>query len=209
VRKCTYPLFVVIPFSWSVCVDVDVNGGQINVLIPFWPLGSFTVCDFGVYLRIELQVWKIIFGTCAAVFLSLALALPISFVWLFGLQFNLPPKQYQLVFSDGAFFFSVSGPRMKVEEYAYHFLSQVHFPRCRSWMIYPQAIDMGARQCYTFPMYPVIVVTGIPTIVRMSKKRTLRNRIAHGQCFHCGYDLRASTNTCPECGAKISPVQKV
>lgn len=41
--------------------------------------------------------------------------------------------------------------------------------------------------------------------IRRSLRR--RRRIADGSCSNCGYDLRASTNLCPECGAPI-PVKQ-
>ena len=42
---------------------------------------------------------------------------------------------------------------------------------------------------------------GIFEIAR--RKRQLIHRIRRGGCPVCGYDLRASTNRCPECGTPI------
>lgn len=40
---------------------------------------------------------------------------------------------------------------------------------------------------------------------RLYRRHTLDRRAAAGQCVHCGYDLRASRDRCPECGSIVPP----
>ncbi len=51
------------------------------------------------------------------------------------------------------------------------------------------------------PDWILLIVFGVmPAIAGMLWRRDW-SRKRHGQCLHCGYDLRASPGRCPECGA--------
>lgn len=41
----------------------------------------------------------------------------------------------------------------------------------------------------------------VPWIMLASRREQRRKRLAAGRCVACGYDLRASAELCPECGA--------
>jgi hypothetical protein len=83
----------------------------------------------------------------------------------------------------------------------------------------------GFRYFYGYTMWGVSGPKGVPSYLimipcwflvlaslplgihrwrRLHKERVLRFREKHGLCLECGYDLRASTERCPECGATIA-----
>jgi hypothetical protein len=47
----------------------------------------------------------------------------------------------------------------------------------------------------------VIGALGVLVLTAYSRTRRLRTVDRAGVCIHCGYDLRASPDRCPECGA--------
>ena len=54
----------------------------------------------------------------------------------------------------------------------------------------------------TLPFWLLFTLAAIPTAILWRRDRRTVNP---GHCLTCGYDLRASKKTCPECGAAIGP----
>ena len=50
------------------------------------------------------------------------------------------------------------------------------------------------------PYWFVLLVTAAAPAYWLGVTRRTRRRTARGECLGCGYDLRASTGRCPECG---------
>jgi hypothetical protein len=51
------------------------------------------------------------------------------------------------------------------------------------------------------PLWQIAVVTGAPALFLAAKHRRRHRRRRMGLCVRCGYDLRATRQQCPECGA--------
>jgi hypothetical protein len=51
-----------------------------------------------------------------------------------------------------------------------------------------------------FPYWIVTFLTALPSASCLATSFRRRHRFHHGLCPHCGYDLRATPERCPECG---------
>ena len=51
-----------------------------------------------------------------------------------------------------------------------------------------------------FPLWAVVMATAPLPAWRLLRAQVRRNRRRRQQCVNCGYDLRASSGRCPECG---------
>jgi hypothetical protein len=59
--------------------------------------------------------------------------------------------------------------------------------------------ELAAPCWLVAPAFALWPVTSIGLLIRRRRKQCPRDRI--GCCQHCGYDLRATPEQCPECGA--------
>ena len=64
-----------------------------------------------------------------------------------------------------------------------------------------QRSEWGVR----LPYWLIVPATGVPPVLYLRRLVTWRrrSRVRRGLCGRCGYDLRASTGRCPECGEAI------
>lgn len=53
------------------------------------------------------------------------------------------------------------------------------------------------------PYWPFIALTAILPLRQFRRGRRAAYRLKHDLCTECGYDLRASTGRCPECGTPV------
>jgi hypothetical protein len=47
----------------------------------------------------------------------------------------------------------------------------------------------------------------LPCIGILMRAKTLHTRTREGRCLNCGFDLRATPDRCPECGADVQPAR--
>jgi hypothetical protein len=53
----------------------------------------------------------------------------------------------------------------------------------------------------TVPLYALVLLLGLAPAVSFGRRLRARARRNRGLCHRCGYDLRATPDRCPECGA--------
>jgi hypothetical protein len=56
------------------------------------------------------------------------------------------------------------------------------------------------------PLWPFALVSALAPALWLRRTLTRRHRTFRGLCPTCGYDLRASSDRCPECGMPVSLV---
>jgi predicted RNA-binding Zn-ribbon protein involved in translation (DUF1610 family) len=59
--------------------------------------------------------------------------------------------------------------------------------------------------------FVAVLICGAHAVARQAVSMRRQHRISRGLCGNCGYDLRASSMQCPECGTKFDrkePVRK-
>ena len=60
-----------------------------------------------------------------------------------------------------------------------------------------------------FPQWPLIAVTALLPAIQQTAERRRPRRLEQLRCIHCGYDLRATPEKCPECGNVVGQPTRV
>jgi hypothetical protein len=74
------------------------------------------------------------------------------------------------------------------------------YPRAQLMIDYPKARSSAVY----VPWWAVTAVAGVLPAMGIKRRVRARYRRTHGLCAACGYDLRASSGACPECGGLLA-----
>ena len=69
--------------------------------------------------------------------------------------------------------------------------------------IYKRSPDTHRSYYLTVPMWAVCLVLALPPVIVFPRRWRERRRRGGNLCLTCGYDLRATTGRCPECGTEV------
>jgi len=72
------------------------------------------------------------------------------------------------------------------------------------WRSQVMTLKSGATTSSRFlavPLWSPMLAFAIAPVIASRRRRARERRIRDGLCLKCGYDLRASPDRCPECGA--------
>jgi hypothetical protein len=75
------------------------------------------------------------------------------------------------------------------------------FPTTVETVTYEQVANVAG---VVVPLWALTLLLAVVTIVGVAKLRRADKRSRAGLCAVCGYDLRASSERCPECGSPIA-----
>jgi hypothetical protein len=83
------------------------------------------------------------------------------------------------------------------------FFNNAHKSRGGFWFEWQHTPSLVWRELMVPFWLPALLTAVLPLVWlrRLNRQRVRRRRAALGLCASCGYDLRASAGTCPECGA--------
>ena len=69
----------------------------------------------------------------------------------------------------------------------------------------PRRLTVGVYSEFWFTLlWPLVLTAILPSCATFRSLRGKARQRAQGMCRHCGYDLRASPDRCPECGTAVA-----
>ncbi|HWE97808.1 MAG TPA: hypothetical protein VG269_27885 [Tepidisphaeraceae bacterium] len=102
-------------------------------------------------------------------------------------------------------------PRSYEPDSAWHRLGfgYSHTPSATLWNDYDSQFIPTKAIILCVPHWALALAAAVAPAMTLRKWRKRRANVASNHCTHCGYDLRATPERCPECGREASAVKLV